>query len=469
VGLPGLFTPVHPAPAGGDAGSVVPEGHLLQLGGDFALLLHERRPESSQDYRRHSQLLRWSWRRGSRWLSLLLRQDTTDLQQRNFHTDNDQLEADRQGDAWRLGGGFRRGQWQTQVSVGHSRDWEASMSLGRRGWPADWQISAGVDRPFWVADQSFQGNRYRFPFPYRRERLTLRIAPHATMWPHLRLIREVAKGEPDRGSGDWNQFFARRHRGELVWRALPSDALFLVSWEQGYCELQMYADEQVYLRLGETDFQALRAVVVSPTGPLNLRLVVGLEERTINASSGWLEPWPFSFWDVFQNTRYRLDELDCRLGGLTLGLSRTFGQATVSEGGPCTSPGRQVPPPATVRAPGHRFDVTLSHTWLAGSGDFRWEERIPIIWPFLFTWEPQHRSLALPATRLLRLDLAARWSLSRTWGLRTEVSQHLVLPGGADDVEPSGQPPAPPSPEAEGDTHVFGGFRGALAVEWFFP
>lgn len=425
-----------------DLFEVPPGGHFFQLGGDYSLLLRERRPDQSQDYLRHGQMLSWSWRRGPRWMALRLRKDTTDLRQRNVHSDDDRLEADRNGDAWRLAAGRRYGRWDVQLSAGRGRGWEGSVAIGRRGRHGCWQVSGGIDRPDWYAEQTFEGNRFGFPFPLRRERLSVRLAPANWRLPRTELLREVIKGEPDRGSGDFNQPFGQRQRGELRWDNLPCNALLVLSCESGLFDLKMFADGETYLDLPELDFRTLRAVAASPPGPLGLRLILGAEQHQLAADEGWLEPWPFTFWDVFTNNRYRLTDLNYRLDIWSAGLSRRFGH----------------------------LDLTLTHGWLDGGGDFHYEERVPIVWPFLFTWEPHHKHLSRPAGSILRLDLAGNWPLSETLSLRGAVTQVVPL-GAGEDGGGSGDQPPPPPPPGDGDYggSTYGGLRVRLAVAWSLP
>ncbi|MFH1843304.1 MAG: hypothetical protein ABIF77_08840 [bacterium] len=467
-----------------DSDTTVPSGWRIRVHSDLTLLLRERAADRVQDYRWDQQRLSCSWRSGDRWLAGSFQRDATTVRLDNVHTENDHLQADRDGTGWRLAAGRQSGPWTLQLGVGRSRDWEGDVSVGRSGRAGRWLLQAGCDRQEWIADQDFEGLQYRLLFPVRRERLEFRYDPHAAghvsahasgrasahastqvsthassdtrrpFAPAIRLLREVLKGEPDQSDGDYNRPFARRHRGELFWDRLPGGATFALAWEQGSGELRMFADEQKYLELDGLDFRILRAEAFSPPGPLDLRLGLSLEEQTFAADDGFFEPWPFSFWDVFSNLRYRIVDMNYRLGSVGVNLRRTFGRR------------EPMAVPAEQQQPGSWLTTTLGFHWLSGGGDVHWEERVAVLWPFLFAWEPHHERLDLAASYLLRLDLQGELVLSDSWRLNGEVMQLVPLTRGEGDCGCGPSPGPAPLPDTGDGTATYGGLRVTLALEW---
>ena len=444
-------------PVAGDGGvcnrdpfawSPPPSGHRLRLQGDFELLLRERHPQRQHEYRREAARLGWSWRRGDRWLTAGLRRDATVLANRQAHTDDDELDARRLGDGWELGGGLRRGPWVAEGAVGRTHDWEGTATLAWLGRPGRVTVHAALLRPRWLIDQAFLDRRYRFDLPLRRERLALAVLPTGHWWPRAELLREVAIGEPDRTDGDYNELYVIQHGARLLWSPWSGGGDLAAGWTDGRLELEMFADGAPYLNLEAMDFHGAHLAGRSPAGPLNLCLLAGFEEWRATAHEGYLEPYPFLFWEVFRNNKFALQELDYRLAVTWLGVGRSF-QAR--------------------RSSRWRVDLAAEYGWLAGGGVLAWKERVPVVWPLLYRWEDHRRDIPRPADGLLRVNIGVGWSLAPRWRLQASVRQLIPLVhGGEDDGgggDDGGDPLPGPSP-AETASFVFGGFRAQVALEW---
>jgi hypothetical protein len=435
-----------------------PEGRAIFATGELALLLRERRPEREHEYRRTDLSCGYRWRQRTRWAWLRLRGEGVLLRQRNVYTDDDRMRAERDGDGWQVGVGRQWRAWSVQLSGGRQRSWEGGLAIAHTGRWGSAVVSGCLNRPDWYLDQAFADRRYRFLFPYRRERLVAVIAPRAHWLPRLSGLREVAKGEPDRSSGDYNTLYLLRHGVGIAWPHLPGGAALAASWEEGRLDLRMVADGALYARLSELDLRHFGLGARSPVGPLGLQLVGEARRHRAEADDGFFEPWPFYFWDVFENNRYELQALDYRLDLWAIGLTRRFGVAPATAG---SGPGA---------SPANSLRITVQHGWLSGGGEVRWRERVPMLWPFLFRWEPHDKPLELPATRILQVEAAADLRLARPLALHVEVLQIVPL-SGADESAPEGGGPEPGEPAAGqvARSWTYGGLRTKVGLEWRLP
>ena len=427
----------------------------FRLAGEHELLLRDRGPDRSQDYRRHS----LTASAHGPWRGLELRVETgrprSELRQRDLYSDSDALLADLEADFFRLGAAGRQGPWTLALALGRARGWEGALALSRRFGFGLARVGAGLERSRWTLDQSFSGKRYRFPFPFRREILHGSFDPVSRCLPACALLREVTAGEPGKSGeeDDWNQLYGLRHGFAASWPptreagegtdaratgAVPLRVDLRVDF--GYLALGMFADGSAYLRLPRLDFreQRLDLSLALPPFAGGGRALLGHRETRLGAEDGWFEPWPFSLWDIFVNSRYSLDGLHYRLRIWSAGYGRDL----------------------LARTGSWRAGFALRHLWLDGGGSVDWRERIPILPPFIFDWEAHHEELPLPARSALRLDLDLAAPLPGGWRLRAAVTQHAPLRSAGKDRAggDDGEGPAP-------ERFVFGGFAARVAVE----
>jgi hypothetical protein len=423
-------------------------GHRLVLQGDFGLLLRQRRSSREQEVRRGVGGLSWTWRRDSAWLGARLRRESTLLRLRNVHTSDDFLVADRLTESWRIGAGVEHGPWRLQAAAGRSRAGEYSGSVSRKLAGTCLHFGAQLDRNEWVADQSFSQRRYLFRFPLRRETWALTCVPPGDRWPRFRAWREILASEEDRSTGDYNLLYRSGHGAELSWKPGTRGAGVEAAWFSGDMNLKMLADETVYLDLEGARTRTIRAAVSTPAGPWGLRLTGGREQIRLAADEGSFAPWPFLFWDVFEPDRLVLDEFDYRLSVNWLGVARRF------EFGP-TGPAKQDSPAAVS------LDLALSHGWVSGGGDAQWRERVWILWPFVFDYDPQQENVPGLERNLVRLQGEGAWRINSQWRLAGHIQQLIPL------ILESEQNESVESPVTAPETgYTYGGLSLHLRLEW---
>ncbi|MCP4550001.1 MAG: hypothetical protein GY835_26380 [bacterium] len=412
----------------------------LRVDTDLDLLLRSRKADELHDYRSYGKRLYLLHARRHAWISLVASRNCTELRQRNTYSDDDRLVGDRNGDGLHLTAGLKRGRWALQLGLGRTRAWNGTASLVRVTGRGLLVLDAGSVSHDWRLEQAFLGKRFRFDFPLRGERLAFGFRSAAKGWPSLTLRREVTYCNLERAGGDFNRIFAKRYGGNLDWRLPVLDAQLAATLDHGYLGLNMFADGNRYLRLDRLDLHTHTLELRLPL-PQRTRLLLGQGERVAHVDDGLVKLWPFTFWDIFTNSRYDLDELHYRLLTWSVGAARTFD------------------------LPGDgRLTCELRHQWLAGGGHVDWKERVMIVWPHIFGYEYHRATLPLPATRLLRLDLTAQLPLPSDWVIEVGLRQLAPL----DNLGSSGDGEENPSvpPPAEGDeSFVFGGIEFRLGVE----
>jgi hypothetical protein len=190
---------------------------------------------------------------------------------------------------------------------------------------------------------------------------------------------------------------------------------------------------------GEVGWQAVDAV----------RVAAGVERwRVESRGPGFVDLWPFTAWDIFSATRYRLVALE-----KTLNID--FVRVVLSP-----------PPlgPLDLRLDG-RFE------WWQDSWRVEWKERVPVLYPFFFTYEPHARSLDWRFTNAIEVD--AELGVRVRPGLRGAVEAQVQLPFGDDrdgGGDPSSGDPSPPPPVdgPQSEIHVWGGITigASLTAAW---
>ena len=336
-----------------------------------------------------------------------------------------------------LGGEARRGAWRARLFCGYAGGLEGGGGLEWDGPRWAVRLLAGMEILDWEIDQAFSSRRYLFSFPLRREYLSLSALPGSAQrarLPSLTYRREVLVGR-ERGSGDWNDAFVLQQGAELRWPA-RGDARLRGSYGSGRLSVGMYADETRYLSLPRLRYRHhdLDFRLFARRGPGELWL--GVEEAyLLSEGDPWFEPWPFSFWLVFKNTRYRLEALDYRLTIWSLGYAREFSGARWN-----------------MRA-------RLRHLWCVGGGAVIGKERVQVFPPFFFDWEARREVLALPAISMLRLDMEGGIALSRRLRLRWGITQLAPLR----KIKSAGKPGPAMAPEPSG--YTYGGLRARLGLE----
>lgn len=179
-----------------------------------------------------------------------------------------------------------------------------------------------------------------------------------------------------------------------------------------------------------------------------VRVAIGVRGVSVDAGSdGFADVWPFTPWDLFSATRYRLDAL-------------TF------EG---VAPYVAVDTEVSL-GDGHRagLDLALERWW--GSGELRWREREAILPPFFYAYDAHATDLDAPLRLAGRIDLHARGRVAGGVALWGRAGLAVPLQGGDGDGGGGGSgtgsgDPDPGVPDATRDGAVWGGLTLAAGAE----
>jgi len=322
-----------------------------------------------------------------------------------------------------------------------------------------WQTFANTLK----VEEEVAGSRFPFYFPFSTDRWFARVQVNA---PAPCTFRAWGLYETNSGEGTVVQEFENRlwfarggggisanyrlepaHRLYITPRMTAADARgpgvrLTAAFTTADFDLAMHFDQVRYLHL-----DGLR--IENPTARLDvvplgwLSLFGGWERmRLEHHGSSFFDVWPFTIWDIFTATRYRLDDFE---GSLDTWYAGASGRLEMG---------------AFLGELSGRFE------WWSDATHLDWLERVPILFPFFFRYERHTESLELDADYAVQLDAALWWRFGAA-ALRASGRATIPFKGGEETggEVPGGPPPTggtPPAPPSDSSTH--GGLIGALEL-----
>jgi hypothetical protein len=105
---------------------------------------------------------------------------------------------------------------------------------------------------------------------------------------------------------------------------------------------------------------------------------------------------------------------------------------------------------------------------VSDGGALVWKERVPVFYPFFFTYEQHETSLNWPFTNAVDIDMSL--TVRPAFGWRVSMAGRIQFPFGDDERPAVPSPPeetdAPPGPKLETSTRGALSLRTALDVAW---
>jgi hypothetical protein len=383
------------------------------------------------------------WRYGSARL---------DLRLEDVHDEEDVLDGDRDVEhhAAIVAGRWRG--WEGRLVARPGDEAEAAFEL--RG-PGPGLESAGIRGWWWRSetnlDQELRGTTFHFPFAYRDASLEVR----GTTKP-WRGWRGAGRLRLQRIDGDephpeqYNRFDARRSRLELELERIRSPRIDArARWEQAKLGVEAVLDGTAYARAQDL-FVTGSSVEAGWSPHRAWRVAAGWDGWwTASDDKSYVDIWPFTVWDVFTSTRFRLEKLRGRWDAVYLRGGWTD---------------------AVVRTPVRVGVDARLERWFT-EGDLFWKNRVPTFPPFFFRFDHHVDGLDPRYRWGAQLDTFAEAPIGSR--LRVRIDARLVAPfGREDDGEPgedgggggTGEPPPPD----EGERKERGGLtaRASLELAW---
>jgi hypothetical protein len=435
-------------------------------------IYYERRGVHLHDYDQRTGSVTAVIRRGSFLLGAGIWGDDLSLRQENVYTDADGMAGSKENRGGKgivgytlardlplaltrvelLGAAGGNGQFLGEV--------EARLSWADA---AELLVTAQTFANTLEVEQDIDGSRFPFHFPFATDRWFARVQVNAPSSCTLRAwgFYETNSGEGTVVRGFENRVWVERggggasvdyrlqpaHRLDLTPRLSDADARgpgvrVQAAYTGAECDLAMYFDEVRYLHLDRLriDNPVVRLDVV----PLGWLSVFGGWERLRVEHHGdsFFDAWPFTIWDIFQATRYRLDDLEGTLDTWFAGAS-----------------GRLETGPLLGELAG-RFE------WWNQATSLDWLERVSVLFPFFFRYERHSETWEAEADYALQLDAALWW---RFGAAALRVSGRAAIPFQGAEEGSGGGPAAPPGtgatpPAAPGEESSHGGLIGAVEL-----
>jgi hypothetical protein len=416
----------------------LPERGAVRALGEYRELYHYERDPEFQNFSLWN--VRWAAlvRTGRIWAGWRHGRDRIDFAQREVHEEEDVLDGERDVGHHALLLAARDERGDLRLLIGMSRPYEAGLELRGSG-----GLLESLRWRTWVREsrtdlrQTVRGTTFFFPFPYRDA--------NAAIEARSRPIR----GLRFRGGGEVQQVLGRKHRSD--WYNVI-DVMRL----RAEVDVERTDDPRLDLRtfVGRTVLgaeMALGGTVYGRARDLRsyhggtelgwrwgtrrergeVRLALGGEGRWLHSNDpSFLDVWPFTVWDVFTATRYRLERL------------RQHWTAVYARGSWQGEFGRSID---------LGLDARLE--WWSSGGDLFWKKRVPVFPFFFFRFVHDRESLALDATNGLQADAFARFPIGPGTHLRLDA--RIVAPfGDREDGEPEtgdgdGEPPIEASEKSE--------------------
>ncbi|MBU1700986.1 MAG: hypothetical protein KJ970_20830 [Candidatus Eisenbacteria bacterium] len=210
-------------------------------------------------------------------------------------------------------------------------------------------------------------------------------------------------------------------------------------YESGDFNLAMTLDETRYLEI--RDLALRRYKMEAGWGLLpTMRVALGMERWRLDSDyPSYIDVWPFTVWDIFTATRYRLIAAD-----KTWDIFYTKVDWTVSPLAPLD------------------LNLGVQWEWWRDDGRLFWKERVPVIPPFFFRYQSHENSLDWSFTNGLQIDLDLAWKMASSWTLHFDGRLVAPLEWRKHQASPTPDPaPAPVSTKS----HAWGGLNLKASVD----
>lgn len=378
------------------------------------------------------------------WVGARYGWDRLFLRQRDVHGLDDALDGGREREhvAAAVAGAWNG--WQVRglagALTGDRGDPEGAIEL--RGSLGPFDRAGGriwVWRSSLEIDQRVGETTFHFPFTYREEAGALDLTTRPLLgW------RATVEGRHQRVVGDetdpelYNLLYVRRWRGRAqLFRDGATGPDLSVLADRATFDVAMALDGTRYFEAHDARIEH-RNLELGWRVPGALRFAAGTDRWELASDdASYLDAWPFTVWDIFTSTRYRLESID-KLFRVDY-LRASWG-------------------PRPTDSVELNLDARLEF-W-SDRGSLQWKERVPVLPPFFFRFDHHESSLDWSPTHAVQLDVQATWRVLRE--LELDLYGQSLVPFGRDGGGHSetGQPPEPP-PEAESSAHesVFGGVK----------
>lgn len=386
-----------------------------------------------------------------RWFGAAVLHRESAVDQARVHGDDDRLDGGAIADHVVVAAGADglRGDLRAMAGLGDERPlWAASATLRGTGLLRRLSVRAHGQTADAALVQEVSGVRVRFAFPARSTGVDVGLGLD-TPWGGADLAggaRWVSAGDPDGTSHEaidgWSAHGAvalRPMDGAVDLRArgvVHHLGVALSVRDIPYASLQDLVLAHGELEVGVTATHAVR---------------IGLGVRGVSAdagSDGFADVWPFTPWDLFSATRYRLDAFTFEGVAPYLAVDT---EVSLGDG----------------HAAG--IDLALERWW--GWGELRWREREAVLPPFFYVYDAHHARLREPLHLAGRVDLHGRARVPGDvvmWGragLAVPLDDGHHAPGAGG--EPGGIPgdPGGGAGDGSGDGAIWGGLTLAVGAE----
>jgi hypothetical protein len=410
------------------------------------LYRHERGAEF-QDYDLWNTQALALVRSGNAWVGVRHGTAGVAFDQREVYGERDELRGRRRVEHVAAAIAVRPGWCEVRALLGGSQGLDAGVHLRGLAVPGGslsawaWWWQGGTD-----VSQKIHETTFHFPFRYheRAAGAEWTRARGPRQWRARAAYRGLAGEEPY--EGQYNRLDAHRLRLEAV--AAPAaaagagwDATLSADGATAGCEMAL--DGTVYARVrdvrtlrfgGEAGWRARPSV----------RISAGYDRYRIRCDDpGFADAWPFTVWDVFLATRYRLESIDAHLGVAHAGASWSRGAGRFS------------------------WELRGRWEWWASDGDLFWKERVATLPPFFFRFDHHRDGASLSPTHGMQADASVRCDVGR--GFARLDAQSVAPWGRRDDGNGGGDGGTPdPTPNAGEPESVRGGLRVVvvLGADW---
>jgi len=390
---------------------------------------------------------------GAGWVGARWGTDRMQLLQRDVHRGPDRFKGDREVRhvALALAAGGRSRGFHLLLGASDGLEIAAEAAVRRTGRLESVEARGWLWRSRLDLSQAFDETTFFFPFRYRDEtgELSVTVRPARACRLVTRLRRQVVVGEktdPDR----YNLLYVGRWVGEGRIELGNGRGLdLLVHVDRSDFGLAMALDGIRYAQVDDL-LVTRRLAELGWSVARPWRVAVGYDRWDLDSDApSWFDVWPFTVWDVFTATRYRLES-----------LSHSWDMAYARITWTPLSRG-----PLLLGLDG-RLE------WWGDNGELFWKKRVPTFPPFFFRFDHEANSLDWSFTHGAQIDSWIRWSAGTQWHVR--LDGQLVVPwgqgggaGGDDGAGDDGGNGVEPGPD-ETAASQRGGLRIRLSagVDW---
>lgn len=388
-------------------------------------------------------------RTGPVWTGVSFTRNGLAFDRREVYEEQDVLRARREVDHFAFLAAARSRLGEIRALVGGASGPEIGLRFhAAEAWPGTLSLGWWWTRGRTDVSQKVRDTTFFFPFRYQEQVFHLELERQLSRQWRGRLwssFGSVSGEEPY--PGQYNRLDVDQDRVGVALAGSDRFPLELMCSRDAFrVGLEMTLDHTWYARA-----RALEITHWSGEAgwrlPRDLRVAAGYERWTVDSTDpSYVDVWPFTVWDVFTATRYRLESLDFRLG-------TPYVRAGWSP-----------------RLDPFSFALQLTWEWWDGRGNLFWKKRVPTFPPFFFRYDHYQDSLDPRPTNGAQADVGVRWDgLS---GLFVQLDAQLVAPLGdreeaGDAVGGGTSPPLPGPGPGPGDSEpesVRGGLRGVLTL-----